>query len=226
MGCGIFGINCGEPTMKPSTSTPTQKISPTTSMNVIQSTTEIDSAGGTGPSYTAQSSTPTSTTTFSTISYYSQSLTRYFSTSSSPSSTIASGIFGASQTTTAQPTTFNSSNISSCNISMFDNGSNRTSVIYLNGTLYFNTTKGNEIDPNKIMDALKSFNPPIVLVDICANKSSSESNFNPALSKIEPLSEVVGDTSFLANDNTIPTSLLNEANNVTLPTLIWTVSSF
>ncbi|CAF4114287.1 unnamed protein product, partial [Adineta steineri] len=225
MCCGVNspGPNCVEPITQSTTPMTTHETSPTTSMHLNEWTNEMHSTGGTDPSSIANSSRPTSSITSSTISYSSQPPTRYSSTSSPTSPTTTSSIVNASQTTTIQPTTSNSDTTSSCNISTFDNGSNRTLVVYLNGTLYFNTTKGNEIDPNKIMDALKSFNPPIVLADKCANKSSNESNFNPALSRIEPPSEVVGDTSFLTDDNTIPTSLIAAANNVTLPPDSWLI---
>ncbi|CAF1539955.1 unnamed protein product, partial [Adineta steineri] len=115
-------------------------------------------------------------------------------------------------------TTVNSSSNSSCNISTYDNGSNRTSVIYIYGVLYFNTTKDNPVNPDDIKAKLALFNPVIALANQCAKKSSSESTFNSALSTIQPPSPVSDDTSLLATGNTIPASLLTAANSVSPPT--------
>ncbi|CAF1346717.1 unnamed protein product [Adineta steineri] len=184
----------------------TQEAASTTSMNVIGWTGDIDPTGSTGTPQPTQSSASTFTITSSAMSYSSEPSTRDSSTSSSVS------------LTTTQPTTSNSNNNSSCNIATYDNGSNRTSVIYLNGTLYFNTTKDSTIDPNKIKAALALFSPVIALADQCVNKSSSQSTFNSALSTVADPTEVVGGTSFLANANTIPTYLITAANNVSSPT--------
>ncbi|CAF1228326.1 unnamed protein product [Adineta steineri] len=66
--------------------------------------------------------------------------------------------------------------------------------------------------------ALFMFNPIIALANQCAEKSSSESTFNSALSTIQPPSPVSDDTSLLATGNTIPASLLTAANSVSPPT--------
>ncbi|UJR23228.1 hypothetical protein I4U23_026247 [Adineta vaga] len=77
-----------------------------------------------------------------------------------------------------------------------------------------------DIDIASIIDALKSFNPIIELADKCIKKSPDTSSFNATLSKVEPPYKVEVDLSFLKEDNTIPPSLLSQANSIIPPIVI------
>ncbi|CAF1438495.1 unnamed protein product [Adineta steineri] len=122
-----------------------------------------------------------------------------------------------------QPTfdtmTTNSENTNHCNISMYYDGSAQPALIYLNGTLYFNSTQQNKPNATVIIDALASFDPVIILIDKCLQKSPAESTFNSALSTVQPLSVVDSDASVLDKNNTYSLPLISLTNSVTTPQL-------
>ncbi|CAF3841966.1 unnamed protein product [Adineta steineri] len=115
--------------------------------------------------------------------------------------------------------TTNSENTNHCNISMYYDGSAQPALIYLNGTLYFNSTQQNKPNATVIIDALASFDPVIILIDKCLQKSPAESTFNSALSTVQPLSVVDSDASVLDKNNTYSLPLISLTNSVTTPQL-------
>ncbi|CAF1228345.1 unnamed protein product [Adineta steineri] len=115
--------------------------------------------------------------------------------------------------------TTNSENANHCNISMYYDGSAQPALIYLNGTLYFNSTQQNKPNATVIIDALASFDPVVILIDKCLQKSPAESTFNSALSTVQPLSVVDSDASVLDKNNTYSLPLISLTNSVTTPQL-------
>ena len=104
----------------------------------------------------------------------------------------------------------------SCTDSMFNNTTKR-SLVYLNGTLYFNVTINQTITVKMITDALKSFTPSIQLIDKCRRPSSGLGIFNITLSKIEVPFKVLNNSINFANESSIPASVLNAAQGVVIP---------
>ncbi|CAF1278534.1 unnamed protein product [Adineta steineri] len=102
---------------------------------------------------------------------------------------------------------------------MYYDGSAQPALIYLNGTLYFNSTQQNKPNATVIIDALASFDPVIILIDKCLQKSPAESTFNSALSTVQPLSVVDGDASVLDKNNTYSLPLISLTNSVTPPSV-------
>ncbi|CAF1438466.1 unnamed protein product [Adineta steineri] len=136
------------------------------------------------------------------------------STPSSFASTASTMLYSAFDTMTT-----NSENANHCNISMYYDGSAQPALIYLNGTLYFNSTQQNKPNATVIIDALASFDPVIILIDKCLQKSPAESTFNSALSTVQPLSVVDSDASVLDKNNTYSLPLISLTNSVTTPQL-------
>ncbi|CAF1346641.1 unnamed protein product [Adineta steineri] len=149
-----------------------------------------------------------------TTSMPSQTNQGIHTTMSSFASTASTMLYSTFDTMTT-----NSENANHCNISLYYDGTVQPALIYLNGTLYFNSTQDNKPDPTVIIDALASFDPVIILIDKCLQKSPAESTFNSALSTVQPLSVVDGDASVLNKNNTYSLALVSLTNSVTTPQL-------
>ncbi|CAF1478762.1 unnamed protein product [Adineta steineri] len=115
--------------------------------------------------------------------------------------------------------TTNSGDVSHCNISMYSDGTAQPALIYLNGTLYFNSTQQNKPDLTVLKDALQSFDPVIILIDKCLHASPAESTFNFALSTLQPLSVVDGNATILYSNDTYSLPLITLTNSVTPPSV-------
>jgi hypothetical protein len=166
-------------------------------------------------------STDISTVISSTESYSSyDSLTNIFSTFSSLFSLSTSTTSISLPTTTIPSTTLQNNDSTNCIASTF-NSTTQVSLVYINGTIYFNTTVNQTITVTSIIDALGSFTPPIELVDRCRNPSSAEGVFNAALSKVEPTSIVSPSDTNFATEDSIPAAILDVVLTVTVPSTLF-----
>jgi hypothetical protein len=141
-----------------------------------------------------------------------------FATLTSLFSFVTSTISKPFSTTAVATTTLQTNNGSNCTISTVNN-TMQASLIYLNGTIYFNVTNVSDITSIMIIDALKSFYPSITLIDRCGNPSTAEGSFNATLSLIVPPSKTNINATDLETVQSIPSALINETNSVTTPVI-------
>jgi len=131
---------------------------------------------------------------------------------------VTSTISKLFSTTTVATTTLQTNDGSNCTISTVNN-TMQASLIYLNGTIYFNVTNVSDITSIMIIDALKSFYPFITLIDRCGNPSTAEGSFNATFSHIESPSKISINATELNATDSIPPALVNETNSVTTPVI-------
>ncbi len=180
-----------------------------TSRNTSQSTS-------TTTSQSTSITTSQSTSTFLS-SYYSS--TDMFSTLTSVFAFVTSTISKPFSTTTVATTTLQNNSASNCTISIF-NGTKQASLIYLNGTIYFNVTNVSDITSIQIINALKSFYPLVTLINKCRNPSTAEGSFNATLSHIESPSKINITVADLDATDSISSASLNETNSATTPFIL------
>ncbi|CAF3959642.1 unnamed protein product [Adineta steineri] len=143
----------------------------------------------------------------------------YSTTSMTSTTSNFANIASTMRYSTFDTMTPSSEDISHCNISIYYDGTVQPALIYLNGTLYFNSTQQNKPDPTVIKDALQSFDPVVILIDKCLHASPAASTFNFPLSAIQPLSVVDGNATILYSNDTYSLPLISLTNSVTPPSV-------
>ena len=143
------------------------------SPSISSSTTTTTTTTTTGTKTDGRTLTTTVTASASTTTTKTSGTTLTKTTTSTSITTTTSttvSISASLLTNTITPTDVQNTSTSNCNISMF-NDTERSSVIYVHISIYFNVTNVNDIIAQQIIKALDSLYPSITLISKCSTSS-------------------------------------------------------